>query len=98
MGEKQKMSKKQRAHKESQHTGRGAKPVRLDELQKILLVNGGMAHHLRPGKKRLAADQTKAGKKRIAEASARAAEDKKKAKEAKLRKEATRAMIAGAKQ
>lgn len=52
MGEKQKLSKKVRAHKESQHKHGGGGKVRLSELEKVLLVNGGMGHYLRKGKTR----------------------------------------------
>lgn len=54
MAEKQKSAQRSRAHKESKHTGRGARPFPnggMNEVQKILISNGGMAHsRLRRGK------------------------------------------------
>lgn len=38
---------KSREHKESKGSARGARKVRLTPIQKILLVNGGIAHHTR---------------------------------------------------
>lgn len=53
MPEKQKNAKKARAHKESKGSARGSKPIALTDLQKVLLVNGGMAHqYLRTNKER----------------------------------------------
>lgn len=46
--------KKKRESKTSNGTGRGAKPVHLTELQKILLVNGGaLKRPLVPGRPRI---------------------------------------------
>lgn len=61
MTEKQKSAQKSRGHKESKGTARGARPVRLTDLQKILLVNGGMGHsRLRSNKSALRPAETKA--------------------------------------
>ena len=45
--------KKKRESKTSNGTARGAKPVRLTELQKILLVNGGALKRPTPGRPRI---------------------------------------------
>jgi hypothetical protein len=53
MPDKQKNAKKSRTSKTSAHSGVGSKPIRLTELQKILICNGGMAHsYLRGNAKR----------------------------------------------
>lgn len=69
-----------RASKESKGTARGARPVRLTELQKALM-NGGICHHNRNGKSRRPAEDTKAGKRAIAQA--KAAEEKEKSADRK---------------
>lgn len=55
MPDKQKSAQKSRKSKTSQHTGVGAKKFPnggMTEMQKVLLVSGGMAHgRLRLGKK-----------------------------------------------
>lgn len=52
MATKEKQTKKSRDHKESKGSARGARKTRLTELQKILMVSGGMAHgRLRSGVK-----------------------------------------------
>ena len=47
MSQKQGSSKKSRAHKESKGKNGGGGKVQLTPLQKVLLVNGGAAHHCR---------------------------------------------------
>lgn len=47
MAQKQGSSQKKRTTKQSAGTARGSKPVHLSELQKVLLVNGGIGHRLR---------------------------------------------------
>lgn len=42
------VKKAQRDSKTSKGTGRGAKPVRLSELEKVLLVGGGALAKARP--------------------------------------------------
>lgn len=76
MAEKQGSSKSKREHKESKGTARGSKPIYLTELQKVLLANGGMAHHLRKGQHRKEADATKAGRGAIQAAQESAARQK----------------------
>jgi hypothetical protein len=41
---------KMRGHKESNGSARGSRPIRLTELQKVLLVTGGLGHRLRSGR------------------------------------------------
>lgn len=50
MAQKEKKTKASRAHKESKGKHGGGGKVKLTPIQKILLVNGGQAHHLRSGK------------------------------------------------
>lgn len=76
MAQKQGSMKSSRAHKESKGTGKGSRPTRLTPLQKVLLVNGGAAHHLRKGQHRREADGTKANRKSIEAAQESAARQK----------------------
>jgi hypothetical protein len=64
MPDKQKSAQKSRSSKTSSGTARGSKPIRLTDLQKILLVNGGSAHrYLRQGKLRMTAPGVGRGRK-----------------------------------
>jgi hypothetical protein len=42
----------QRAHKQSMGTARGARGVRLTDVQKVLISNGGVAHSVLRGRGR----------------------------------------------
>lgn len=59
MATKEKKTKNTRTHKESAGKNSGGGEVRLTELQKVLLVNGGMAHRLRGNKSLLSAPKTR---------------------------------------
>ena len=96
MPEKQKNAKKARDHKESKHQHGGGGKVRLNELQKILLVNGGMGHHLRRGKKRVETENTKHGQKMIEAAKTAREAEKKRERERKAAAKATRLVSLGA--
>jgi hypothetical protein len=65
MAEKQKNAQKARKTKMSAGTARGSKPIPLTPLEKVLLVNGGLGHHLRKGKHRQSAEDMTAYRKRI---------------------------------
>jgi len=63
MAQKQGSSKKRRATKTSQHSAKGSKKIPLTELQKILMVNGGMGHsRLRQGKSLTGSQNAKRGR------------------------------------
>lgn len=65
MATKEKLAKARRAHKESKGKNGGGGKVRLTELEKILLVNGGVAHFTRKNTNmRLGAPKRKGGKSR----------------------------------
>lgn len=64
----EKLTKKRRNPKRSEGKHGAGGKVELTELQKVLIVNGGMAHHLRRGQTRRPAEMTKEGRRRLAEA------------------------------
>lgn len=74
---------------------RSSKRVCLTEVQKVLLVTGGMGHFLRNGKSRKSAEDTKAGRKLIEAAKASAAEEKDREKRKKAAAKASNLMHAG---
>lgn len=69
----------------------------LSEVQKALM-NSGMTHHLRKGKRRLAAEDTKAGRARIAAAKAQIEKEKVEARKKKQSSKGSRKIAAASAQ